>query len=129
MTPYSFSSPKMRLSMKAKLPLAPMQQTRMVRLTTVGTSFHARVIAARLGSEGIVTDLRGNVDGFYPVGDVHVYVDQLELVEAQEILFVDDVESAFDAPEDAFEPGTPKELWLVLGAILGIAAVLFARTF
>ena len=106
-----------------------MQQTRMVRLTTVGTSFHARVIAARLGSEGIVTDLRGNVDGFYPVGDVHVYVDQEDLAEAQEILFVDEVESAFDAPEDAFEPGTPKELWLVLGAILGIAAVLFSRTF
>ena len=106
-----------------------MQQTRMVRLTTVGTSFHARVIAARLGSEGIVTDLRGNVDGLYPVGDVHVYVDQEDLAEAQEILFVDEVESAFDAPEDALEPGTPKELWLVLGAILGIAAVLFSRTF
>ena len=129
MTPYSFSSPKMRLSMKAKLPLVPLQQTRMVRLTTVGTSFHARVIAARLGSEGIVTDLRGNVDGFYPVGDVHVYVDQEELAEAREILFVDEVESAFDTPEDGFEPGTPKELWLVLGAILGIAAVLFSRTF
>src|SRR5215203_3407427 len=97
-TPYSFSSPKMRLSIKAKLPLVPMQQTRMVRLATVGTSFHARVIAARLGSEGIVTDLRGNVDGFYPVGDVHVYVDQEDLPEAQEILMVDDVESAFDDP-------------------------------
>ncbi len=106
-----------------------MQQTRMVRLTTVGTSFHARVIAARLGSEGIVTDLRGNVDGFYPVGDVHVYVDQEDLPEAQEILMVDDVESAFDEPEELPELGTPKELWLVLGAILGIAAVIFSRTF
>ncbi len=129
MTPYSFSSPKMRLSMKAKLPLVPMQQTRMVRLTTVGSSFHARVIAARLGSEGIVTDLRGNVDGLYPVGVVYVYVDQEDLAEAQEILMVDDVESAFDDPEDVPELGTPKELWLVLGAILGIAAVLFSRTF
>jgi len=106
-----------------------MQQTRMVRLTTVGTSFHARVIAARLGTEGIVTDLRGNVDGFYPVGDVHVYVEAEDLVAAQEILFVDDVESAFDTPEEASEVGAPKELWLVLGAILGIAAVLFSRTF
>src|SRR5215207_5849251 len=102
-TPYSFSRPKMRLSIKAKLPLEAMQQTRMVRLTTVGTSFHARVIAARLGTEGIVTDLRGNVDGFYPVGVVHVYVDQEDLAEAQEILFVDDVESAFDEPDEAPE--------------------------
>jgi hypothetical protein len=107
-----------------------MQQTRMVRLATVGTSFHARVIAARLGSEGILTDLRGNVDGLYPVGDVHVYVDQSDLAEAQELLMVDEVESAFDEPDElASEYGTPKELWLVLGVILCIAAALFSRTF
>ncbi len=106
-----------------------MQQTRMVRLATVGTSFHARVIAARLGSEGIVTDLRGNLDSFYPVGAVYVYVDQEDLAEAQEILMVDDVESAFDVPEETVERGAPPALWLVLGAILGIAAVLFSRTF
>ena len=101
----------------------------MVRLATVSSSFHARVIAARLGSEGIVTDLRGNVDGVYPVGDVHVYVDQEDLAEAQELLMVDEVESAFDEPDEGTELGAPKELWLVLGAILGIAAVLFSRTF
>ncbi len=106
-----------------------MQQTRMVRLATVGTSFHARVIAARLGTEGIVTDLRGNIDGLYPVGDVHVFVDQEDLEEAREILLVDDIESAFDEPEDVADLGAPPALWLVLGAILGIAAVLFSRTF
>ena len=105
-----------------------MQQTRMVRLATVGTSFHARVIAARLGSEGIVTDLRGNIDGLYPVGDVHVYVDQEDLEEAREILLVDDVESAFDEPEDAGEARTPPALWLVLGAIVVLAVLVF-RTF
>jgi hypothetical protein len=119
----------MRLSIKAKLPLESMQQTRMVRLATVGTSFHARVIAARLGTEGILTDLRGNVDSLYPVGDIHVYVDQADLAEAQEILLLDDVESAFDEPDEVVEGGTPPALWLVLGAILGIAAVLFSRTF
>jgi hypothetical protein len=101
----------------------------MVRLATVGTSFHARVIAARLGSEGIVTDLRGNVDGLYPVGDVHVYVDQEDLAEAREILMVDDIESAFDEPDELADAGAPPALWLVLGAILGIAVMLFARTF
>jgi hypothetical protein len=101
----------MRLSTKAKLP------------------FHARVIAARLGTEGIVTDLRGNIDGLYPVGDVHVFVDQEDLEEAREILLVDDIESAFDEPEDMADLGAPPALWLVLGAILGIAAVLFSRTF
>ena len=107
-----------------------MQQTRMVRLATVGTSFHARVIAARLGSEGIVTDLRGNVDGLYPVGDVHVYVDQEDLAEAQEILMIDEVESAFDEPDElGSEVRTPRELWIVLGVALCIAAALFSRTF
>jgi hypothetical protein len=119
----------MRLSIKAKLALDPMQQTRMVRLATVGTSFHARVIAARLGSEGIVTDLRGNIDGLYPVGDVHVFVDQEDLADAQEILLVDEVESVFDEADEVADGGAPPALWLVLGAILGIAAVLLFRTF
>ena len=104
-----------------------MQQTRMVRLTTVNSVFHARVIAARLGSEGIVTDLRGNVDGFYPVGVVYVYVGQDDLAEAQEILMVDEVESAFDEVDDDWAPAAPPALWLVLGTVLALAAVLFGR--
>ena len=103
----------------------------MVRLATVGSSFHARVIAARLGSEGIVTDLRGNVDGLYPVGDVHVYVDEADLDEAKELLMVDEVESAFDDPaaDEGADAGPPRELWLVVAAIFGIAAVMLARMF
>ncbi len=99
----------------------------MVRLATVSNSFHARVIAARLGSEGIVTTLRGNVDGLYPVGDVHVYVDQDDLAEAQELLMADEVESAFDEPDEAWDMRGPRELWLVFGAILGILAVMLTR--
>ena len=108
-----------------------MQQTRMVRLATVNSSFHARVIAARLGAEGIVTDLRGNVDGLYPVGNVHVYVDQEDLAEAQELLMVDEVESAFDEPDEGGDGSGPRarELWLVIGAILALAAVVLIRTF
>jgi hypothetical protein len=100
----------------------------MVRLATVRTTFHARVIAARLGSEGIVTDLRGNVDGIYPMGDVHVFVAEEDLPEAQELLLVDEVESAFEDEGDDVNVGTPHELWVFLVAVLLLAAVAFARS-
>ena len=99
----------------------------MVRLATVSTTFHARVIAARLGAEGIVTDLRGNVDGIYPVGDVHVFVSEEDLPEAQELLLADEVEAAFDEDGDG-DVGTPRELWVFLVAVVVVAAVLFARS-
>jgi hypothetical protein len=101
----------------------------MVRLATVRSTFHARVIAARLGAEGIVTDLRGNVDGMYPMGDVHVFVAEEELLEAQELLFVDEIESAFDEDGDGdVDVSAPKELWIFLVAVVLVAAVLFARS-
>jgi len=105
------------------------QQTRMVRLATVASSFHARVIAARLGVEGMVIELRGNVDGIYPIGDVHVFVDEDDLAAARELLLVDEVESAFVDPGDLAEGSTPRELWIILGAILIMASVLFVRAF
>ena len=100
----------------------------MVRLATVASSFHARVIAARLGVEGMVIELRGNVDGIYPIGDVHVFVDEDDLVAAQELLLVDEVESAFDLVDDA-DLSTPRELWIILGAVMLMASVLFVKTF
>ncbi len=101
----------------------------MVRLVTVNSSFHARVIAARIGAEGIVTELRGNLDGPYPMGDVHVYVPEEDLPSASELLMADEVESAFDDDDEVAESGPPVELWLVLGSILALAAVLFGRAF
>jgi hypothetical protein len=100
----------------------------MVRLATVRSTFHARVIAARLGAEGIVTDLRGNVDGIYPMGDVHVFVPEEDLESAQELLLADEVESAFDEPPVDDNGTTPRELWVLLVAVLVLAAVLFARS-
>jgi hypothetical protein len=101
----------------------------MVRLATVNNAFHARVIAARVGAEGIVTQLRGNLDGPYPMGDVHVFVEETDLPTAQELLMADEVESAFDDEADvALDRGAP-QLWLVLGTIFALAAVLFARAF
>jgi hypothetical protein len=99
----------------------------MVRLATVRSTFHARVIAARLGSEGIMVQLRGNVDGVYPMGDTHVFVEADALDVAREVLLVDEVESAFDDPVD--EPvdsslGWPR--WVVLAAIVTVAALAVA---
>src|SRR5436305_15294917 len=100
-----------------------MQQTRKGTLATVNSSFHARVIAARHGSEGIVTDLRGNVDGLYPVGNVHVYVDLEDLAEAQELLMAHEVESAFDDPDEVFDDsGRARARRIVLRALLAPAA-------
>ena len=101
----------------------------MVRLATVASSFHARVIAARLGVEGMTIELRGNIDGIYPIGDVHVFVDEDDLPSAQELLLVDEVESVFDLLDDDVDPSTPSELWIILGAIVVMAAVLFVRVF
>ncbi len=100
----------------------------MVRVATVASSFHARVIAARLSCEGMTTELRGNVDGLYPIGDVHVFVDEIDLPGAQELLLVDEVESVFDDPYE-FERPFRRELWMVVGAVIVMAAALFVRTY
>jgi hypothetical protein len=101
----------------------------MVRLATVNSSFHARVIAARVGAEGIVTELRGNLDGPYPMGDVHIFVEETDLPTAQELLMADEVESAFEEDGELVLEGGEPQMWLVLGTILALAAVLFARAF
>jgi len=100
----------------------------MVRLITVRNPFHARVIAARLGAEGMVTELRG-VDDLYPVGDIHVFVSEEDLPAAQELLMADEVESAFDDPEPDTDLSTPRALWILLAAVLVMAAIVFSRSF
>ena len=66
----------------------------MVRLTTCGDGFEARVLAARLGSEGIVWSLRGGHDGPLAFGTVDVLVDADDLDTARELLGDDDLELA-----------------------------------
>ena len=101
----------------------------MVRLATVAHPFHARVIAARVGAEGILTELRGSVDGPYPMGDVHIYVPEIDLPVAQELLLADEVEAAFDDEESFDDTGAPHELWLILAAVMVLSVLLFARQF
>src|SRR5579875_3073529 len=84
----------------------PSPPTRMVLLRTVSTPFHARVIQARLGADGIVAHLRGNLGGPYPFGASTVWVTRGDAERAAELLLADEVESAFvDVPEE--EPAPP----------------------
>ncbi len=104
----------------------------MVHLLTVSTAFQARVLAARLGSEGIVTQLRGAVGGPYPVGDVLVYVDEADIDLARQLLLADEVEAAFEPVEttpSAKSGGrwTTMQLWLAAGAVVLVAASTVAR--
>ena len=77
-----------------------MTRLRLVPIAKVTNEFHARVIAARLGSEGIVTELRGGISSPYPMGEVEVLVSEADCEEAAALLLADDVESAFDDPDD-----------------------------
>jgi hypothetical protein len=81
-----------------------MSGCRMVHLRTVSSTFHARVIAARLGADGIVTQLRGNVGGPYPLGDVSVWVTEDDVSAAAELLLADEIEAAFTPHPDDEEP-------------------------
>jgi hypothetical protein len=72
----------------------------MCYLTTVVGSFHGRVLAARLGAEGVIVVLKGATDGPMPFQsnvDVLVPADQLTL--AREILLADAVDDAFGDDE------------------------------
>lgn len=102
----------------------------MVRLRTAGSPFHARVIAARLGADGILTELRGNLGGPYPVGDTSVWVPEDEAEVAAALLLADEMEAVAPDPDRAppgTRPGAPRRRWLlrvVAGA--GLAAFVLA---
>jgi len=65
----------------------------LVHLTTVGSAFEARVLAARLGADGILALPRGVAEGPYPLpGVVEVVVDADQLEEARGLLAADELE-------------------------------------
>jgi hypothetical protein len=104
----------------------------MVPVIRVANGFHARVVAARLGSDGIVTQLRGGIDTPYPMGAVEVLVGEDDLEEARALLLADDVETAFDDPEDGDPPLARRRVlpWvaLVLAGLLILADVVAMAT-
>lgn len=88
-----------------------MQGTRMVPLTRVASEFAGRVLVAKLGSAGIIAELRG-ISPVYPVvlEDPVVWVEASELSEARELITVDadDVlEAGPEQPGPAHRAGGP----------------------
>ncbi len=96
----------------------------MVPLTTANP-VAARIIAAHLGAEGIVWELRGNVDGPYPVGPVEVLVAEEDLDVARQVVVEQEPEDGTPAREQLGR--TPKEPWIVLIPVLIAAAILLGR--
>jgi hypothetical protein len=104
----------------------------MVSLTTVANPVAARILAAHLGSEGIVWELRGNVDGPYPLGPVEVLVAADDLAVARQLVVEQEI-AADDGPDDgdAFGAGgrrrTGRDLWLPVALLVITVAVLLGR--
>ncbi|MER3452280.1 MAG: hypothetical protein C4344_00825 [Acidimicrobiia bacterium] len=94
----------------------------MVRLLTVAGPFHARVVAARLGAEGILAELRGGLDGPYPMGTVDVWVPETDLDAARELLLADEIEAALAGDtEPEADLRAPPALWVLLAVLLLVA--------
>jgi hypothetical protein len=104
-----------------------MNPARMVKLTTVAGSFEAKVLAARLGAEGVLCELKGGVDGPYPFGPVHVYVEEPQLDLARELLEPEPLE--IEADEHVDGPRVRRLAdWPVLALLLVIVGILLIAT-
>ncbi len=87
----------------------------------VGGAAEARLLAARLGAEGVVWELRGGIDGPYPLGPVQVYVDEADYETARDVLALE------HDSEPASAGRAPLALWFVLLAIVALAVFAVAR--
>ena len=95
----------------------------MLHLISVHDEFHARVIAARLGSDGIVTELRPPPGGPYPlVGEVQVYVGEGDFPLARELLLADADDLDASPPDDS--DAAPRPPVARPAAIFALALVL-----
>lgn len=89
----------------------------MVRVATAADVFEAKLLAARLGAEGILWEFRGNVDGMYPIGPFDVLVEPGQLETARLLL---DPAGYLDGEED----DTPPPRWSLLFVGLVVAALM-----
>jgi hypothetical protein len=100
----------------------------MTRLTSVYSSFGARVVAARLEAEGFDVQLRGALDGPYAVtvGDlarVDVFVPEEQAGDASLVLLIDEVDEADEILDDDRPPIRDRRVprWCVVVAVILLA--------
>ena len=68
----------------------------MVTVRKVTDQFEAKVLVARLGAAGFVTELRGRgASAVYPWGPIEICVPEADEADVRELLLADEVESAF----------------------------------
>jgi hypothetical protein len=92
-------------------------------------AFHARVVAARLGADGIPTQFRGGIDTPYPGGTVEVLVSEADLETAKELLLADEVEAAFLEPDSGGErSGARFGPWVLAAMLVGLALFAYVHT-
>lgn len=93
----------------------------MVHLATATSGFEARLLAARLGAEGMLWQLRGE-SSVYPMGAVDVLVEEDDLDRARELLLVAALDALDDpGPEAGPAPARrPGATWL---ALVGLAVI------
>lgn len=95
----------------------------MVPLAAVPSEFAGRVLVAKLGSAGIVAEVRG-VSRIYPslLGQPHVWVEADELADARELITTDVDDVLAPSPEQA--PTGNRSLVLPVIAALALALIL-----
>lgn len=91
----------------------------MVRVATVTDPFEAKLLAARLGSEGFLWEIRGDIDGVYPIGPFDVLVEEPSVADVRDLL----ADRSDPDPDDfeQTEPVGPSRGWLLTAVIFAIA--------
>ncbi len=98
----------------------------MVHLATLSDGFEAKCLAARLGAEGVLWQLRGSVDGVYPLGTVDLLVAADDLEVAEDVLSC--VELGADGTGQAPDPHLSRQELVLLGTgALGLVSLVAAR--
>jgi hypothetical protein len=105
----------------------------MVRVATASGPFEAKLLAARLGADGILWELRGGADGIYPMGPIDVLVAADDADIARVLLLPD---ADFDAgagtsPDDGHRRQAGRRLRPLLLIAVVVLSLIFvvARTF
>lgn len=96
-------------------------------LVTLDDPFAARVLVARLGADGILCQLRGAMDGPYPLGPVMVLVEADRVDEASRLLLVAEAEQALDDGDRRRRP--PMGARALAAVAVLILALLLVRLF